>query len=83
MASDFDVVIRGGSIMDGNGGEPFVGDVAVKDGKIAAIGKVSGTAQEEIDAPDCPSRPASWTFTPTTMARPCGTAIWRRRRGMA
>lgn len=50
MANDFDVVIRGGAIMDGNGGEPFVGDVAVKDGKIAAVGKVSGTGKDEIDA---------------------------------
>ena len=50
MASEFDIVIRGGTIMDGNGGAPFVGDVAVKDGTIAAIGKVSGTSREEIDA---------------------------------
>ena len=50
MASEYDVVIRGGTIMDGNGGAPFVGDVAVKDGKIAEIGKVSGSGAEEIDA---------------------------------
>ena len=50
MAKDFDVVIRGGSVMDGNGGEPFVADVAVKDGKIAAVGKVSGSGKDEIDA---------------------------------
>ena len=42
MASEFDIVIRGGTIMDGNGGAPFVGDVAVKDGTIVAIGQVSG-----------------------------------------
>ncbi len=50
MASEFDIVIRGGTIMDGNGGAPFVGDVAVKDGTIAAVGKVSGHGREEIDA---------------------------------
>ena len=50
MASEYDIVIRGGTIMDGNGGTPYVGDVAVKDGKIAAVGSVSGTGAEEIDA---------------------------------
>ena len=50
MAKDFDVVIRGGTVMDGNGGTPFAGDVAVKDGRIAAVGKVSGSGAEEIDA---------------------------------
>ena len=34
MASQYDVVIRSGSIMDGNGGAPFVGDIAVKDEKL-------------------------------------------------
>jgi len=50
MASEHDVVIRGGTIMDGNGGAPFVGDVAVKDGRIAELGKVSGVGIEEFDA---------------------------------
>ena len=50
MASNYDIVIRGGTIMDGNGGLPFVGDVAVKDGTIAAVGSVSGSGAEEIDA---------------------------------
>ncbi len=50
MASNYDIVIRGGTIMDGNGGTPYTGDVAVKDGKIAAVGVVTGTGAEEIDA---------------------------------
>jgi N-acyl-D-aspartate/D-glutamate deacylase len=50
MASAYDIVIRRGTIMDGNGGTPYVGDVAVKDGRIAAVGTVSGTGKEEIDA---------------------------------
>jgi N-acyl-D-aspartate/D-glutamate deacylase len=50
MTSTYDIVIRGGTIMDGNGGTPFIGDVAVKDGKIAAVGIVSGNGAEEIDA---------------------------------
>ena len=50
MASEHDIVIRGGTIMDGNGGAPFTGDVAVKDGRIVEIGDVPGHAKEEIDA---------------------------------
>jgi N-acyl-D-aspartate/D-glutamate deacylase len=50
MASEFDIVIRGGTIMDGNGGTPYRGDVAVKDCRIAELGKVSGRGADEIDA---------------------------------
>ncbi len=50
MPKDFDIVFRGGTIMDGNGGEPFEGDVGVKGGVIAEVGKISGTGREEIDA---------------------------------
>jgi N-acyl-D-aspartate/D-glutamate deacylase len=50
MASEYDVVIRGGTVMDGNGGIPFKADIAVKDGKIAAIGSISGSGADEVDA---------------------------------
>ncbi|HZQ32603.1 MAG TPA: amidohydrolase family protein [Mycobacterium sp.] len=46
----FDLLIKGGTIVDGLGGEPYVGDVAVKDGVIAAVGAVEGSAEREIDA---------------------------------
>lgn len=46
----FDLLIKGGTIVDGLGGEPYVGDVAVSDGVIAAVGTVSGDAVREIDA---------------------------------
>ena len=46
----YDVVIRNGTIIDGIGGEPFVGDVAVRDGVIAAVGTVDGSGEKEIDA---------------------------------
>ena len=46
----YDLVIRGGSIADGSGAPLFDGDVAVADGKIAAVGAVSGKGTEEIDA---------------------------------
>ncbi|OBB95629.1 amidohydrolase family protein [Mycobacterium sp. 852002-30065_SCH5024008] len=47
----YDLIIRNGTIIDGLGGEPYVGDVAVKDGVIAAVGHVNGEgAEREIDA---------------------------------
>lgn len=48
--NDYDLVIRGGLIADGSGGEPYAGDVAVRDGRIAAVGRVAGRGAEEIDA---------------------------------
>jgi N-acyl-D-aspartate/D-glutamate deacylase len=50
MERPYDLVIRGGLVYDGQGGAAFEGDVAVKDGRIAAVGRVSGTGDEEIDA---------------------------------
>ena len=47
---DFDLVIRGGTVVDGSGAEPFEADVAVTDGKIAAVGAKLGSGTQEIDA---------------------------------
>ena len=47
----YDLIIRNGTIVDGLGGEPYVSDVAVQDGVIAAVGHVNGSgATREIDA---------------------------------
>jgi len=46
----FDVVIRGGTIVDGTGRPRFQGDLAIQDGKIAGIGKINGSARETVDA---------------------------------
>jgi len=46
----YDLIVRNGTIVDGLGGEPYTGDVAVTDGVIAALGKVDGEAAREIDA---------------------------------
>jgi N-acyl-D-amino-acid deacylase len=47
----YDLIIRNGSIVDGLGGEPYVGDVAVKDNVIKAVGAINGAAAaREIDA---------------------------------
>jgi N-acyl-D-amino-acid deacylase len=46
----YDLIIRNGTIVDGLGSEPYVADVAVRDGVITAIGAVDGDARREIDA---------------------------------
>ena len=45
-----DTIIRGGTVIDGTGDQGFTADVAIKDGLIVEVGKVSGPAREEIDA---------------------------------
>ena len=45
-----DLVIRGGIIIDGSGGEPMEADIAIVDGKISAIGPNLPKGDEEIDA---------------------------------
>ncbi|SOX51996.1 amidohydrolase, partial [Mycobacterium ahvazicum] len=47
----YDLLIRNGTIVDGLGGEPYVGDVGVTGGVITAVGSVNGdSAVREIDA---------------------------------
>jgi N-acyl-D-aspartate/D-glutamate deacylase len=50
MTANPDLVIRGGTVADGGGGELFEADIAIKDGRIAEVGKVAGQGHEEIDA---------------------------------
>lgn len=48
--SEYDLLIRGGLVVDGTGGEPFEADVGVQGNRILAVGKLSGRGREEIDA---------------------------------
>lgn len=48
--AEFDLVVRGGTVADGTGGALQDADVAVKDGRIAAVGKNLAAGREEIDA---------------------------------
>lgn len=45
----FDLLIQNAQVLDGTGAPGFTTDVAVKDGKIAAVGKLSGEAAETVD----------------------------------
>jgi len=46
----FDLVLRGGTVVDGSGAAPYVADVGIRDGLIAAIGTGLAPGAEEIDA---------------------------------
>lgn len=46
----YDLVIRNGKIVDGSGAPAFHGDVAITNGKIAAVGGKAGVGRREIDA---------------------------------
>ena len=45
-----DLLIRNARLFDGSGRPAVTGDLAVKDGRIAAMGQVAGAARESIDA---------------------------------
>ncbi len=46
----FDLLIKNGTIYDGNGGEPFQADIAVVNDRVVAIGTLNGLAEQTIDA---------------------------------
>jgi len=46
----FDLIVKGGIVYSGAGNPWFKGDVAIKDGKIAEVGRVTGKAEETLDA---------------------------------
>ena len=50
MDHAYDLVVRGGHLVDGSGAAGRETDVGVKDGRVVAVGKVAGIGREEIDA---------------------------------
>jgi len=49
----WDLVIRGGRVVDGTGMRAFSADVAIRDGRIGRIGRVDERAKRSIDADGC------------------------------
>src|SRR6185295_11975913 len=50
VRDEYDLVIRGGTIVDGSGAPGVAGDVAIRGDRIAAVGAVPGRGRREIDA---------------------------------
>ena len=48
--AQYDIVVRGGTVYDGDGGGPVRADVAIAAGRIVTLGPVDGHGREEIDA---------------------------------
>ena len=46
----YDLLIKGGSLVDGTGLPAYTADIAIEDGRIARIGRVEGPAKREVDA---------------------------------
>lgn len=50
-AANYDVLISGGTVYDGSGAAPFVGDVAINGDRVVAVGDLSAaTAESVVDA---------------------------------
>ena len=49
-AQDYDLIIRGGRVIDGTGRAAYTGDIAVRGDRIVALGALAGTARTTIDA---------------------------------
>jgi N-acyl-D-aspartate/D-glutamate deacylase len=47
--SEHDLIVRGGTVVDGTGADPRTADVAVRDGVVVEVGRVDGGAAREID----------------------------------
>jgi len=63
------LIIRNGTIVDGSGNEPFIGDIKIVGGLIKEVGTITGSADEEIDARGLLVTPGLWISTRITMVR--------------
>jgi N-acyl-D-aspartate/D-glutamate deacylase len=48
--AEFDLVVRGGTVVDGTGGPGRTADVAIRDGIVVEVGRVTGSARQVTDA---------------------------------
>ena len=68
--ADYDIIIKGGTVVDGTRTPRYVSDIAIKDGKIAQIGGLKGkTADRTLHAARCTLRVALWRLALSTCTR--------------
>ena len=77
-----EIVIRGGTIVDGTGAPRFTGDVAIERGRIAAVGGKAGPARRVVDADGLLVTPGWSTSIRITTDKPHGTLSSRLHHGM-
>ena len=77
--SQHDLAIRSGSVIDGTGEPAFSADVAIKDGKIAEVGKVAGRGVQEVSAAGALVPRALWIFIRTMTAKRPGPIACRHQ----
>ena len=71
---EFDLVIRGGTIVDGTGIPRYRADLGIKDGKVAMIsGKINAAGSKELDASGCIVAPGAIDLHTTMMPNSTGT----------
>ena len=46
--AEYDIIIKGGTIVDGTGSPRYISDLAVKDGKVAKIGALRGSGADKV-----------------------------------
>src|SRR2546428_10244448 len=69
----YDLMIKNGRVIDGSGIPAFRGDVAVRNGKIVALGKLRDAASRTIDADGLVVAPGFIIITATMMRKSPGT----------
>ena len=57
MSRHYDLLIRGGTLVDGTGAPAVRSDVAIRDGKIAALGEIAGSADRTLEVDGCAVAP--------------------------
>jgi N-acyl-D-aspartate/D-glutamate deacylase len=50
MSEHYDLIVRGGTLIDGTGAPRQQGDLAIRDGRVAAMGEVKGSADRTLEA---------------------------------
>ena len=70
QAADYDILIRNARVVDGSGNPWFLADVAVRDGRVVAVGRLTGrSAYRTIEADRRVLAPGSSMYTPTSRAQ--------------